>query len=93
MLLFLGCSPVVELRAQSPCTLHVTDGVVDVPGATVWLNGRPVGSTNARGEWMWPSGVGRLRIEALGYKVLEVDWGDRVRITLRLFMLMVDVDD
>ena len=94
VLLFLGCAPVVELRAQAPCTLHVTDGIVDVPGATVWLNGRPVGATNARGEWVWPSGVGRIRIEAVGYEVLEVE-GDECcatgRQTVRLSSLAYEL--
>ena len=44
----------VRLRVQrtgpGPCTLRVTDKEVAVPGAAVWLDGRPVGATNALGS-------------------------------------------
>ena len=43
-----------------------------MPGATVVLDGRPVGATNTKGEWKWDDGRGNLRIHALGYE--EVHW-------------------
>jgi len=62
--------------SQAPCTLQVTADEVSVPGATVWLNGRPVGVTNAVGNWNWLEGVGCIRIQALGYEGVEVDGFD-----------------
>ena len=58
---------------QAPCTLRVSDALVAVPGATVWLNGRPVGATNASGEWTWDEVDGRIDIRALGFNSVEVE--------------------
>ncbi len=57
-----------QARAQRPCLVLVSDGDSGIPGATVWLDGRPVGATNGAGEWRWESGEGHLRIQALGYE-------------------------
>ena len=58
--------------AQSPCLVRAVDEQGPVPGATVVLDGRPVGATNTKGEWKWDDGRGNLRIHALGYE--EVHW-------------------
>ena len=58
--------------AQSPCLVRAVDEQGPVPGATVVLDGRPVGATNNKGEWKWDDGRGNLRIHALGYE--EVHW-------------------
>ena len=59
--------------SQAPCTLRVTENEIAVPGATVWLDGRPVGATNASGEYTWSEGEGRIRIQAIGYDGVEVN--------------------
>ena len=59
--------------SQAQCTLRVTDNEIAVPGATVWLDGRPVGATNASGEYTWSEGEGRIRIQAIGYDGVEVN--------------------
>ena len=53
--------------SQEACVIHVTDGDVPVPGASVWLNGRPVGTTNAQGLWSWSVAKGRGHVQALGF--------------------------
>ena len=58
----------LQAWGQSHCVVLVSDGDSGIPGATVWLDGRPVGATNAAGEWRWKSGEGHLRIQALGYE-------------------------
>ena len=70
---WLGCWCTLVAVGQAPCTLRVSDGVVAVPGATVWLNGRPVGATNASGEWTWDQLDGRIDIRALGFNSVEVE--------------------
>ena len=67
------CGCAFSALAQAPCTLRVTDKEVAVPGAAVWLDGRPVGATNAFGEYTWSEGAGRIRIQALGYDGVEVN--------------------
>lgn len=67
------CGWATAAWAQSPCTLRVVDGDMPVPGATVWLEGRPVGATNAEGTWMWPEGAGQVRIQALGYDAVQIN--------------------
>ena len=74
-MLWAVCGCAFGALAQTPCTLRVTDNEVTVPGATVWLDGRPVGATNAFGEYTWSEGAGRLRIQALGYDAVEVNGG------------------
>ena len=66
------CGCAFSALAQAPCTLRVTDKEVAVPGAAVWLDGRPVGATNALGEYIWSEGAGHLRIQALGYDGVEL---------------------
>ena len=61
--------------AQQPCVLRVVDDGAPVPGATVVLDGRPVGATNVSGEWVWEDGQGDLQIRALGYETLEWEEG------------------
>ena len=61
--------------AQQPCVLRVVDDGAPVPGATVVLDGRPVGATNVSGEWVWVDGQGDLQIRALGYETLEWEEG------------------
>lgn len=75
MVLFAVCSSATSAWLQSPCTLRVADGDGPVPGATIWLDGRPIGATNATGEWTWPGGASAIRIQALGYDGVEVDAG------------------
>ena len=53
------------MMSQAPCILRVVDDKTVVPGATVWLDGRPVGATNVSGEYTWLEGAGRIRIQAL----------------------------
>ena len=69
----LECWCTLVAVGQAPCTLRVSDGVVAVPGATVWLNGRPVGATNASGEWTWDEIDGRIDIRAVGFNSVEVE--------------------
>ena len=70
---WLGCWCTLVAVGQAPCTLRVSDGVVAVPGATVWLNGRPMGATNASGEWTWDEIDGRIDIRAVGFTSVEVE--------------------
>ena len=61
------------MMSQAPCILRVIDDKTVVPGATVWLDGRPVGATNVSGEYTWLEGAGRIRIQALGYDGVELN--------------------
>ena len=61
--------------SQQPCLLRVVDGEGPVPGATVVLEGRPVGATNISGEWVWDDGQGEMQIRALGYETLQWEEG------------------
>ncbi len=66
--LLMGSLLATWAYTQNPCVVLVTDGNSGIPGATVWLDGRPVGATNAAGEWRWESGEGRVSIQAMGYE-------------------------
>ena len=71
--------------SQEPCVLRVVDVEGAIPGATVVLNGRPVGATNISGEWLWGDGRGVLQIRALGYETLQWQEGCQAS-TLELAM-------
>ena len=60
-------------QSQAPCFLQVqAEGGIDLPGATVWVDGEPVGTTNARGQWPWkPEMAGEvdhvLEVTSIGF--------------------------
>ena len=57
--------------SQVPCVLRVVDDAGGIPGATVLLEGRPVGATNASGDWGWNEGRGKVQVQALGYETVH----------------------
>ena len=61
--------------SQVPCVLRVVDDAGGIPGATVLLEGRPVGATNASGDWVWNEGRGKVQVQALGYETVHWEGG------------------
>ena len=65
------------ITSQAPCILRVVDDETVVPGAIVWLDGRPVGATNVSGSthgWKALGAFGFKRSDTMGVE-LEPQFG------------------
>jgi outer membrane receptor for ferrienterochelin and colicins len=68
----------VNAQSKLPCFLQVQDEEgIDLPGATVWLDGKPVGTTNARGQWPWNPQMASevdhvLEVTSIGFDPVQV---------------------
>lgn len=67
-----------QAQPHAPCLLDVQDEEGrGLPGATVWLDGEPVGTTNVQGQWLWHPQVANgtehvLEVTSIGFDPVKV---------------------